>query len=230
MNQKKIIKQPVLKSSFLKQAVIGLSDGLILAFAIATALSIHYDDNYTIAKVSGIISIMGAVIIGIGGYFSARFRMESLTAKTIEEEERWKKEEIEKTVTLFQRLGIAQDMQEQTATEIEKDSNDWKVFLEKNQQVFEIPDKKELPLTGIIIGLSFIAGAFVSLVAYYLLHDTKEAFKFSIFINLPLLFFTGLIKSKINGEPVIGGGIRLMLLGAAAVAGAYLVAGIFIKS
>lgn len=229
MNQQEFNRQPVLKNSFLKQAVIGISDGLIICFAATTALSVIYADTTVIVKFAGLLSIICGIILGIGGYLAAKFRMESLATKTVAEEERLKREETDKTIALFQKLGIGEDMQEQAVTEIEKDSFEWKSFLEKNQQPFEIPDKKELPLTGLIIGIAFIIGAALALLPYLLMNDSKTALRYAILFSLPLLLITGFIKSKINGEPVLGGSIRLMLLGAAAAALAWLVAGIFVN-
>lgn len=229
MNQQELKGQPVLKSSFIKQAAIGISDGLIICFAAATALSAIRADNPAIIKFAGLLSIICAVILGIGGYLAAKFRMESLAAKTAAEEERLKKEEADKTIALFQKIGIGEDMQEQAVTEIEKDSREWKAFLEKNQQPFEIPDKKELPLTGLIICIAFIAGAALALLPYLLVSNNRIALHYSIIFNLGLLLLIGFIKSNINGEPVLGGSIRLMLLGAAAAALAWVVAGVFVQ-
>jgi vacuolar iron transporter family protein len=229
MNQQEFKGQPVLKNIFLKQAVIGISDGLIICFAATTALSVIYTDTTIIVKFAGILSIICGIILGIGGYLAAKFRMESLATKTVAEEERLKKEETDKTIALFQKLGIGEDMQEQAVTEIEKDSLEWKSFLEKNQQPFEIPDKKELSSTGIIIGITFIIGAALALLPYLLVSNNRSALQYTIISSLALLLIIGFIKSKINGEPVLGGGIRLMLLGAAAAALAWLVAGIFVN-
>lgn len=229
MNQPAFKRQPVLKNSFLKQAVIGASDGLIICFAATTALSAIYTDTFLIVKFAGLLSIICGIIIGIGGYLAAKFRMESLAAKTVAEEERLKKEETDKTIALFQKLGIGEDMQEQAVTEIEKDSLEWKSFLEKNQQPFEIPDKKELPATGIIIGIAFIAGAAFALLPYCLINNISTALLYAVIFSLSSLFITGFTKSKINGEPAWGGAIRLVLLGAAAAALAWLVAGIFVR-
>jgi vacuolar iron transporter family protein len=226
MNQKELIRQPAAKTSFLKQAVIGLSDGLIITFAVSTGLAVVYRNPSVILTFAGIAGIFGALILGIGGYFAAKFRMESLAAKTIEEEEQLKNEETIKTIELFRKLDIGEDMQGMAVSEIKKDSNDWKAFLQKNQQPFEIPDKKTLPVTGVIIAFSFLAGTFISVLPYFFL-PAKQAMSYSFFINLPLLWLIGFVKSSINGEPALAGGFRLLLLGAATGGAAYLIAGIF---
>ncbi|RYY69397.1 MAG: hypothetical protein EOO13_09635 [Chitinophagaceae bacterium] len=226
----KELKQPLpVKSGIGKQAVIGISDGLIVAFALATALYVLQYNSVQIVKMAGLVSIIIGMLVGIGGYLSAKFRMESLASKTVEEEQRLMQEETETTIRLFQKLGIDEAMQAQAATEIEKDSEEWKNFLLKNEQSFEIPNRKELPLTGIIIGLSSIFGGLVGVLTYFIWADINTAFKFSLLINLLLLFIVGVVKSKVNKEAVVTGGFRVMALGAAAAAGAYLVAGTFAR-
>ncbi|RZL98050.1 MAG: hypothetical protein EOO88_61525 [Pedobacter sp.] len=228
--REKELNQPLpVKSGILKQAVIGISDGLIVAFALATALyALHYSP-VNIVKAVGLVSIIIGILVGIGGYLSAKFRMESLASKTVEEEQRLMQEETETTISLFKKLGIDEAMQAQAATEIERDSEEWKSFLLKNEQSFEIPNKKELPLTGIVIGLSSILGGLIGVLTYFIWADINTAFKFSLLINLPLLFIVGVLKSNVNKEAIVTGGFRLMALGAAAAAGAYLVAGTFVR-
>ena len=212
----------------MKQAVIGLSDGLVISFAASTALSVIYSHSHLIIQYTAVLSLLCAIVFGIGGYFAAKFRMETLASKTMEEEERLKDEETIKTVALFKKLGIGKDMQEQASSEIEKDSAEWRSFLEKNQQPFEIPAKKELPVTGLIIGITFIIGAALALIAYFLFRDPHEGRIWSVYLNLPLLFIVGFLKSRINRELLVWGSFRLMLMGAAAAALAYLVATVFV--
>lgn len=229
MNTETTGQQTASKDNVLKQAVISISDGLIIVLAASTALYVIFENSGSIINYSFWIAIAGGIILGIGGYFSARSRMESLAARSNDEEERSKKEEAEKTIALFQKLDLGSNMQEQAIVEIEKDSEEWKSFLQKNKQDFEMPKKQEVPLTGLIIGISFIAGAMLGLIPYLLFPEVKEAFKVSLWINLPLLFITGLIKSKVNAEPLISGSVRLLLLGAAITAAAYLIARIFVN-
>ncbi|RYY45793.1 MAG: hypothetical protein EOO06_15815 [Chitinophagaceae bacterium] len=227
MNEKQFSRNANPGTSIEKLAVIGLSDGLIIAFAVATALYALGKRSEQIIYFSSIAAVLTGIIIGIGGYLSAKFRMESLAAKTVEEEERLKREETEQTIALFKKLGIGDEMQEQAANEIEKDSAEWKRFLQQNEQSFEVPDKKELPWAGLMIGLSFLAGAVPPIAIYWIITETNKAFQISLLLNAVLMLVVGCIKSNVNREAVLAGGFRLLLLGGAAAGAAYFVAGIF---
>ena len=220
-------EQPVNRNASWKLAVVGLSDGMILSLTLTTILFVVTNQRSSILFIAGIAALAGALVIGIGGYFAARFRMESLALRSEEEQKRLNEAETQKTIALFKRLDLGSDMQEQAAHEIEKDSEEWKAFVQKNDQPFELPDKKQLPVAGLIIGLSYLAGALFPLVSYAFVDELDIAFKCAAFSTLIVLPVVGYVKSHINGEPLLWGSVRLLLLGAAAVACGWMLALVF---
>lgn len=221
-------EQPVPRNLFWKPAVVGLGDGMIISLALVTLLYAVEKDATAIMKITSFAAIFGTLLVGIAGYFSAKFRMESLRLKTPEEEDRSKKEETVKTIDLFKKLDLGTDMQEQAAHEIEKDSVEWKQLIEKNDQSFEIPDKKHLPFTGFIIGLFYLLGAVFPLIAFFFFEDREDAFIYTLIFSFTGVYLAGYTKSLINGEPLLWGSIRQFLLAVAAVICAWLVAMVFI--
>ena len=209
--------------------VIGISDGLIIPFAIITGLSAIATNNELIVQ-GGIIAVtVGAIILGLGGYFAAKGRHESFAQKTTEEEEQLKKEELEKTLQLFKKLDLGKDMQDQAAVVIENDSIEWKAYLKEHLPELEIADISQLPKTAFIIGLSYAFGGLIPLVPYLYLDNKKEAFTISCIITVIALLVFGFIKSKVNKEPLLWGTFRLMILGIVAAAAAFTVAQIFTR-
>ncbi len=217
-----------MKNNIWKQAVVGISDGIIISLAFSTAIAFTYGDNRPVFITTLSIAILGGIVMSIGGFYAARFRMESLTIHSEEEQKQLEKEETEKTIALFKKLNLGEDMQNQAAFEIEKDSTEWKAFLQKNQQPFELPDKKQLPSSALIIGFSFFAGALLPLPAYLFIADIHKAIQYAVAATLILLSIVGYIKSSINGEHKLWGSARLLLLGAVATACTCWVAKIFI--
>ena len=218
---------PAENNYFLKQSVIGISDGIILGLACTTALFIIFNNTEQVLFYASWIGLLGGCIIGIAGYFSATSRMESLIARSEEEAERKKREEADKTIELFKQLDLGSDMQAQVFDEINRDNEEWKKFLHAQQQDFEVPDKKQLPITGFIIGISFIAGFVLPVIPYLLYPAAESALKMSVWINLPLLLLIGILKSRINREPVFWGALRVLLIGSAVLAAAWFIAKIF---
>jgi len=207
--------------------VIGISDGLIIPFAIITGLSVIAGDKAIIVQGGLAIIVVGASILGLGGYFAAKSRQESFAQKTAEQEAFTKKEELDKTLHLFKQLDLGKDMQDQAAEVIENDSNEWKAYLKEHQVDLEINDTSKLPKTAIIIGLSYAVGGMIPLLPYIYFTNTADAFVWSCSITLIALLIVGFIKSKVNKEPLLWGTFRLMLLGGVAAAVAFGVARIF---
>ncbi len=214
-------------NSVWKAIVIGLTDGIIISLALNTALSVVFKTRDVVVNTGLIAAIIGAIVISIGGYFAARYRMESLSLKSEEEEKKLHAEETARTISLFKKLNLGNDMQEQAAYEIEKGSAEWKAFLQQNQQSLEVPDKSKLPVTAIIIGLSYLVAALVPLVPFIIIDAIDKALTYSIIVSLIVLPITGYIKSRINGENALWGLARLLILGVSAVAAVWFVAKIF---
>jgi vacuolar iron transporter family protein len=209
--------------------VIGISDGLIIPFAITTGLSVITPSNELILQAGLIAIVAGAIIMGLGGYFAAKGRQESFAKKTATEEEKIKKEELERTLHLFKQLDFGKEMQDEAATIIENDSNEWKAYLEKHLPELEISDTGQLPKTALLIGLSYAVGGLVPLLPYLYFTDKKEALVISSIATIIALLIFGYIKSKVNKEPILWGTLRLMLLGVVAAGAAFAVASIFMR-
>jgi VIT1/CCC1 family predicted Fe2+/Mn2+ transporter len=228
MNSENSEAAPASKNHMLKQAVIGVGDGLMITFGLATMLSHVYADSTAVLKLLIAAGVAGAVLLGVGGYLSARYRMQRLTDTTKEEEDQLMKQETDKTISLFKTLDLGPNLQSHAIGEIEKENEEWKKYLEENEQEFEKPRQKDVPLTALIIGAGYMVGALLAIIPFFINTNAGQAFRFSLWINIPLLFMIGFIKSKVNGEPLIWGSIRLALLGSAVVGAAYMIARIFI--
>ena len=211
----------------LKQAVIGLGDGVIITLAICTGLSVLLPGNEQVVPVGFIALAAGALILGMGGYFAAAYKQQGLAAVTDSEEQNRQQAELHKTVQLFKKLDIGEDMQQQAATEIKKDSDEWRAYLQQYQQQPEAPDKSTLPKTAIIIALAYAFAGLVPLLPYYFTAEKNTAFIISIAGSMAALLLFGLLRGKVNGEPMLLSALRLLLLGALATGAAWAVAGVF---
>lgn len=220
-------EQPVSNHSIWKPAVVGLGDSMIISLALVTVLYNVHTTLTGIFTLTCVAALFGALLVGIAGYFAAKFRMESLALKSEEEQQQLNEEETAKTIDLFKRLDLGADMQQQAASEIEKDSAEWKTFIEKNNQPFELPDKKQLPATGLMMGLAYLAGALFPLLAFIIWDDMDAAFKYTLIFSLTAVYLCGYAKSYINGEPLLWGSVRQLLLGVAAVVCAWMIAIVF---
>lgn len=220
-----------LKSTdFLRDIVIGMSDGLTVPFALAAGLS-GAVDNSNIIVIAGIAEIAaGSIAMGLGGYLSGKTEQDHYTSEVKREYfevENLRAREIEETKEFFANIGLSDDLQEKATEEISKDKDLWVDFMMKYELGLEKPDPKRATKSAFNIGLSYVVGGIIPLSPYFFISTSTEALKISIIATLICLFVFGFFKSRITGINPWMGALRVMLIGAMAAAAAFGVAKLF---
>lgn len=220
-----------LKSSdFLRDVVIGMSDGLTVPFALAAGLSGAVESS-SIIVIAGIAEIAaGSIAMGLGGYLAGKTEQDhydSEVKREYYEVENLRHREIEETKEFFANIGLSPALQNQATEEIAKDKAKWVDFMMKYELGLDKPDPKRATKSALNIGLSYIAGGIIPLSPYFFISDSTEALKFSVIATLICLFVFGFFKSKTTGVNPIWGAIRVTLIGAVAAAAAFGVARLF---
>jgi vacuolar iron transporter family protein len=220
-----------LKSSdFLRDVVIGMSDGLTVPFALAAGLSgaVH---STTIIVIAGIAEIAaGSIAMGLGGYLAGRTEQDhyaSEVKREYYEVDNLRHKEIEETKEFFANIGLSEELQEKATLEIAQDKDKWVDFMMKYELGLEKPDPKRATKSALNIGLSYVVGGLVPLSPYFFTSEPIEALKYSVVFTLLCLFVFGWFKSKITGINPWQGAIRVSMIGAMAAAAAFGVAKIF---
>lgn len=77
-------------------------------------------------------------------------------------------------------------------------------------------DPKPIIIGGIIMFISYIIAGFIPL-APYLIFETNQAFIFSVLLSLLALFFLGAWSAKISKINLFSMGMRMLILGGAAI-------------
>jgi VIT1/CCC1 family predicted Fe2+/Mn2+ transporter len=218
-------------SDLLKDIVIGMSDGLTVPFALAAGLSsaaasLHSTNIIVIAGIAEIAA--GSIAMGLGGYLAGRTEVDHYNSELkTEYEEIESKTEVEKEEVrqVFREWGLSENLQEQAMQEVIKDKDRWVDFMMKYELGLEKPDPKRASRSAANIGLSYIVGGLVPLSPYFFIKTNPlEALQFSVGVTLICLFVFGYFKSKMTGVPPIWGGAKVMLIGAAAAAAAFIIA------
>ncbi len=219
-------------SEFLRDVVIGMSDGLTVPFALAAGLS-GAVDNSSIIVIAGIAEIAaGSIAMGLGGYLSGKTEQDHYKNEEQREHnevETLRHVEIEETKEFFANIGLSKEIQEQATEEIAKDKDRWVEFMMKYELGLDKPDPKRATKSALNIGVSYIIGGIIPLSPYFFLHDSHEALKYSVVVTLICLFTFGFFKSKMTGIHPIWGAIRVTLIGAIAAAAAFGIAMLFEK-
>jgi VIT1/CCC1 family predicted Fe2+/Mn2+ transporter len=212
-------------SDLLTDIVIGMSDGLTVPFALAAGLSGAVGHQVNLIWVAGIAEIAaGSIAMCLGGYLAGKTEVDHYNSEI--KKEFWEIEnktevEIEEVRSVFRNWGLSEQVQEEATQEIIKDKQRWVDFMMKHELGLEVPDPKRARKSGFNIGLSYIVGGLVPLSPYFIVSEAINGLKISVIVTLICLFIFGYIKSKITGISPLLGGLRVMMIGAAAAAAAF---------
>ena len=226
-------KEDHLKSSdFLRDVVIGMSDGLTVPFALAAGLSGAVHDTGIIV-IAGIAEIAaGSIAMGLGGYLSGKTEQDHYSNEVKREHyevENLRHREIEETKEFFANIGLSEELQTQATEEIAQDKDRWVDFMMKYELGLEKPDPKRATKSALNIGGSYIVGGIIPLSPYFFIADPIDALKYSVVATLICLFAFGFFKSRMTGVNPWWGAVRTTLIGAIAAAAAFAIAKIFTK-
>ena len=220
-----------LKSSdFLKDVVIGMSDGLTVPFALAAGLSgaVSSSDIIVIAGIAEIAA--GSIAMGLGGYLAGKTEQDHYSSEVRREQhevEHLREREIEETKEFFANIGLSPELQEQATEEISRDKDRWVDFMMKYELGLEKPNPKRARNAALNIGIAYVVGGIIPLSPYFFLDDSVEALKYSVAATLLCLFIFGYLKSRMTGVHAWWGAIRMTMIGAVAAAAAFGVARLF---
>ncbi len=217
-------------SDFIKDIVIGMSDGLTVPFALAAGLSgaVSNTDIITTAGIAEIVA--GSIAMGLGGYLAGQTEVEHYNAelkREYEEVERVPEKEKEEVREVFAHYGLDLATQDIVVEALAKDKDKWVDFMMKFELGLDEPDINRARNSALTIGISYIIGGLLPLLPYFFVEDANEGLKLSAIVTLIALFVFGYFKSKVTGQKPFAGAIKVMLIGAAAAAAAFGVAKLF---
>jgi VIT1/CCC1 family predicted Fe2+/Mn2+ transporter len=214
-------------SEIVRDFVIGMSDGLTVPFALAAGLSGAVDST-TIVITAGLAEIAaGSIAMGLGGYLAGRTEIEHYETEERREYQEIKElheVEIKETKEIFAEYGVSAEHQELIAREMAKDPKKWVDFMMRFELGLERPDKNRAKQSALVIGMSYVLGGLVPLSAYFFSATTTAGLVYSTVITLVCLVLFGLVKSRLTGQPLFKGTLRVTVVGALAAGAAFLIA------
>jgi vacuolar iron transporter family protein len=232
MSESKVIheEEHLGSSEFITDIVIGMSDGLTVPFALAAGLSGAVAHN-SIVITAGIAEIVaGSIAMGLGGYLAGKTEQEhyqSELKREYDEVDEIPEEEKKEVKLVFARYGLNESTQNVIAEELSKDKNNWVDFMMKYELGLEKPNVNRARNSAATIGISYIAGGLIPLTGYFFTATPYQGLMVSGLLTIICLFIFGYFKSKVTGQPVIKGAVKVTLIGITAAAAAFLVAKTF---
>jgi VIT1/CCC1 family predicted Fe2+/Mn2+ transporter len=209
----------------LRAAIFGISDGLVANTSLIMGVSGALSDARTIliAGTAGLLS--GALSMAAGEYVSMRSQrelFEAQIARQRRELETRPQQEIDDLARLYHRRGLPLE----TACKVSKAlSADVKSALETHvrEELGLNPEDLGSPIGAAVSSfVSFAIGASVPLVPFLLGTGTR-AFAISALLAAIALFLVGVASSRLTGQALVRGGLRLLIVGGGAGVIAYLI-------
>jgi len=204
-----------------------MSDGLTVPFALAAGLSGAVNSS-GIVITAGIAEIVaGSIAMGLGGFLAGRTEADhyhSELKREYDEVERVPEQEKAEVKEVFADFGLSPALQDQIADEMAKDKDKWVDFMMRYELGLEKPEANRASQSAITIGISYIVGGIIPLSPYFFVHESQIALYYSCAITMVCLFVFGYFKSKVTGQPVFTGALKVLLIGALAAAAAFLMA------
>lgn len=202
-------------SRILRDGIIGISDGLTIPFVLASGMVGAGASKDTIILVGLAGIAIGALSMGLGGFFAFRSETEHLSelknpAPVIESEQ-----------ALMNRLGLDEEAQALMAAEKIKEQKTWTEF-QTHFEISELPSNpKQSVQRAVLIAGAYVLGGIIPIAPFFFLSDLQLALIVSsILTGIALLCF-GFYKARKSGRPLLSGGIFQLLMAAAGGVAAY---------
>ena len=225
MNNETTYQEQHLKSSdFITDVVIGMSDGLTVPFALAAGLSGAVHDN-GIVITAGIAEIVaGCIAMGLGGYLAGKTEQEHYESELKRENfevDNYHQKEIDEVKEIFADYGIDDAGQTLIANQLAEDKKKWVDFMMKFELGLEKPNPNRARNSALTIGIAYFVGGLLPLSAYFFTPNPQDGLLVSAIITTLCLFVFGYFKSKVTGQPLLKGALKVTAIGLIAASAAF---------
>ena len=220
MHQEKHFRQP----AFVRDVIIGLSDGITVPFALTAGISGAVATNGIIIT-AGIAEICaGSIAMGLGGFLAAKTEEEHYYAELIREKREIKElyeHEKQEVRDVFAEYGLSKQTQDLVADEIAKDENKWVDFMMKFELGLEQPDTLRARRSAMNIAFSYIIGGLIPLMGYVTTATPQNGLRDSSIFTILCLIIFGYLKSKFTGQNPVSGALKTTAIGILAAGAAF---------
>ena len=212
---------------FIRDIVIGMSDGLTVPFALAAGLTGSVSTT-TLIVTAGMAEIAaGAIAMGLGGYLAVKTDHEYYVAEL--ERERLEVDEMphierEEVASILRRWGLAEQTVNDAVESITENPKRWIAFMMRYELGLEKPAKTRARNSSLTIGLSYITGGLIPLLPYILFDKPATALLISVLVTLLALLVFGYVKGKFTGTSPLKSSLQTALVGGVAAGVAFMAA------
>ena len=221
------IERHFASAAVVRDAVLGMADGLTVPFALAAGLSGAMASTGIIVTAGMAEIVAGAISMGLGGYLAARTEREHYDMErrrewqeTIDVPER----EAEEVASVFRGYGLNETQVTSVVQAIRSDTNRWVDFMMRFELGLQAPDPSRARRSAWTIGGAYMVGGLIPLSPYMVLSNTGIALGVSSLATLIALFIFGYVKAHLTGIAPQRGALQTVFIGGLAATAAFLIA------
>lgn len=227
MPQTPHVEKHFTSGDFVRDVVIGMSDGLTVPFALAAGLS-GAVPNTRLIVIGGLAEIAaGSIAMGLGGYLAARGDEEHYQQERLREQREVKdipEEEAREVSKLFQSYGLTAQEAAPIVDALSKRPDAWVDFMMRFELGLERPEARRALTSAATIAGAYVAGGFIPLSPYMILSTAWQGLLFSACVTLAALAIFGYIKGHFTGTNPLRSSSQTTVIGALAAGTAFLLA------
>jgi vacuolar iron transporter family protein len=213
--------------NFVRDIVIGMSDGLTVPFALAAGLS-GAVQNTRLIVIGGLAEIAaGSIAMGLGGYLAARGDAEHYEQERLREEREIieiPEEEKAEVSRVFEAYGLTKAQSMPIVEALSQHPKSWVDFMMRYELGLEEPDPRRALTSAATIAVSYVAGGLIPLSPYILLGNATRGLEFSAVVTLAALGIFGYMKGRFTDTGPLRSATQTMVIGGLAAAAAFVLA------
>ena len=210
-----------------RDAVIGMADGLTVPFALAAGLTGAIDTTWIIV-VAGLAEIAaGSIAMGLGGYLAARSDAEHYASERAREQREVREipaDEEAEVMQALQQYGVQPEEARPMVEALKKRPEAWVDFMMRFELGLERPDPARALWSAVTIGGAYALGGIIPLLPYMLLKQAPTALMVSSALTITALAVFGYVKGHFSGVPPARSALQTVLIGGLAAGAAFLIA------
>jgi VIT1/CCC1 family predicted Fe2+/Mn2+ transporter len=211
-------------SNFVRDIVIGMSDGLTVPFALAAGLSGAVTETRLIV-IGGLAEIAaGSIAMGLGGYLAARGDAEHYEQERLREEREIieiPEEEKAEVSRVFEAYGLTKAQSMPIVEALSEHPKSWVDFMMRYELGLEAPDPRRAVTSAATIAGSYVAGGLIPLSPYIILGNAARGLELSAAVTLAALAIFGYMKGRFTGTGPLRSATQTMVIGGLAAAAAF---------
>jgi vacuolar iron transporter family protein len=213
--------------NFVRDIVIGMSDGLTVPFALAAGLS-GAVQNTRLIVVGGLAEIAaGSIAMGLGGYLAARGDAEHYEQERLREEREIieiPEEEKAEVSRVFEAYGLTKAQSMPIVEALSQHPKSWVDFMMRYELGLEEPDPRRAVTSAATIAGAYVAGGLIPLSPYILQDNAARGLLWSAVVTLAALGIFGYLKGRFTDTGPLRSATQTMVIGGLAAGAAFLLA------